>query len=145
MEVLPSPTWFSWVGSAEFEVKILFLLLAGGLVGLMVWRAPIVASAIAIARGKGETERERQQADEISRLEKLVGGLEARIQLMEHRWEERIRFDAQRRHTLQIIVERAQCMTPDCRFAELVDALRTLASDEAWAVDGPAHGTGGHD
>jgi cell division protein FtsB len=118
-------SWVGWLSAASPVVQTVALVVAGLIALAIVWRAPSVADAVARIRGKGETERERAQNEEIAQLTKQVSALEEQVRLMQHREDER-------RRMLEAIIERAQCLTPDCRFSEMVDVLKAILADDMW-------------
>jgi hypothetical protein len=104
-------------------VQVAVVLMAGVLIGILLFRLPTLADAIARIRGKGQTDREIAMAAQIEALIRKVASLESEVTSLRHRDDERSRL-------LAVLLPRAQCLVPGCHLSEVVDALQELFRED---------------
>jgi hypothetical protein len=117
--------YVGWLATAPPTVQAIAVIGACILAGMIIWRLPSVADAVARVRGKGQTDREVELGQKVVELERKVGSLELLVRHLQDAAEEWDRI-------LDELLPRAQCLVPEgCPAAEAVDTVRRLKAVRA--------------
>lgn len=117
--------YVSWLATAHPTVQALAVFGTLLLAGLIIWRLPSVADAVARVRGKGQTDREVELGHKVVELERKVGSLELLVRHLQDAAEEWDRI-------LDELLPRAQCLVPEgCPAADAVETVRRLKAVRA--------------